>query len=715
MKLEVDTQEVTLNNVSNVGEFRIRNSAKAFKILSDGLYSNKIKAIIRELSCNAVDSHVAAGKGDVPFEVHLPFVLEPWFSVRDFGIGLDHDQVTNIYTTYFESTKTNSNDFIGALGLGSKSPFSYTENFTVTAVKDGKKRIYTAFINQNGVPSVARMSETDTDEENGVEVKFSVVNQYDYHSFEHYAQEVFQWFKLRPKITGKIIEIKDVKYRDRDIVPGVHSIDGYDSYAIMGNICYLLNVPEAKKHFGNLEKLLDCGLVIEFNIGELDFAASREELSYVPLTINNIKTKLEAINNNLVSVLANEADKIQNEWARAEFLSVRYGSHLWSAAVTAYVTNTKFELIDITKYHGQKIFKFSKEELEKRGLEITGLYVSPHQSYNLTMDKEHDWQKGTNIMYRSIQVQLPTVFVINDLKTGCGNRAKYHYQQMTDFRGNIYCISSTATLPEDQERCVNSFLKELHNPPVIVKASSLEKPEPKKKTPTANGILKLDRKGTSRYINREDYTWTIDNFVIDDKTIYYYIELSNFEASYLDGSSMDVFGIKADLDSSGYKELSEIQIWGVRKGKIKEIKDLPNWIPFETKAKEIVSKISSDYIEQMMISENIDSTYDKFYNNVKAIVESTSITKLSIDSPFLEQSKIFKKKKIEKNIKSGVLLTICKRFGNQIVIGDVREKLKNAASKIKTRYPMIEYITGAPDIKMVDYINLIDKQEKQND
>ena len=170
--------EAILSNVGAIGEFRIRNSAKAFSILSSGLYSNKIRAIIRELSCNAVDSHVAAGKESTPFDIHLPNSLEPWFSIRDYGTGLSHDQVTNIYTTYFESTKTDSNAFIGALGLGSKSPFSYTDNFTVTANKDGSKRIYTAFINEQGVPSIALMTDNDTDEPNGVEVQFSVNDRY---------------------------------------------------------------------------------------------------------------------------------------------------------------------------------------------------------------------------------------------------------------------------------------------------------------------------------------------------------------------------------------------------------------------------------------------------------------------------------------------------------------------------------------------------------
>ena len=202
--------EAIISNVAEIGEFRIRNSAKAFNILSSGLYANKIRAIIRELSCNAVDSHVAAGKSSVPFDVHLPNQLEPWFSIRDYGTGLSHEQVTNIYTTYFESTKTNSNEFIGALGLGSKSPFSYTDNFTVTAVQNGKKGIYSAFINEQGVPSIALMMEEETTDPNGVEVRFAVEDRYDFDKFRSEARHVYEYFKLRPVISGNA----DFKFKD---------------------------------------------------------------------------------------------------------------------------------------------------------------------------------------------------------------------------------------------------------------------------------------------------------------------------------------------------------------------------------------------------------------------------------------------------------------------------------------------------------------------
>ena len=337
--------EAIVSNVGEIGEFRIRNSAKAFNILSSGLYANKIRAIVRELSCNAVDSHVAAGKADTPFDVHLPSQLEPWFSIRDYGTGLTHEQVTNIYTTYFESTKTNSNEFIGALGLGSKSPFSYTDNFTVTAVKDGKRGIYSAFINESGVPSIALMMTEETDEPAGVEVKFSVNDYWDFSKFSDEARNVYTYFKLRPVVTGdNNFQFRDVTYETENIIPGVHHKQGsYRSMALMGNIAYPIEVPNAEKNLGSLNELLGCGLDMEFDIGELDFQASREGLSYIPQTIASIKRKLEAVNTKLAVFITDEANKIENLWERALFLESKMRDSLWKAAVEKYIVDNNFK------------------------------------------------------------------------------------------------------------------------------------------------------------------------------------------------------------------------------------------------------------------------------------------------------------------------------------------------------------------------------------
>ena len=100
--------------------FTIAANGKAFRTLIDGLYSNKIRAVIRELCSNAADSHIDAGQTK-PFKVSIPTSLDPVFRVRDFGTALRHDQVMHLYTTIFQSTKEETNTQTGQLGLGSKS------------------------------------------------------------------------------------------------------------------------------------------------------------------------------------------------------------------------------------------------------------------------------------------------------------------------------------------------------------------------------------------------------------------------------------------------------------------------------------------------------------------------------------------------------------------------------------------------------------------
>ena len=424
---DAPANEAILSNVGEIGEFRIRNSAKAFNILSSGLYANKIRAVVRELSCNAVDSHVAAGNADTPFDVHLPNTLEPWFAVRDYGTGLTHDQVTSIYTTYFESTKTSSNAFIGALGLGSKSPFSYTDNFTVTAIKDGRKGIYSAFINGEGVPSIALMMEEESTEPAGVEVKFSVNDRYDFDKFRSEARTVYTYFSLRPVVTGCDFEFRDVEYEDKNIVPGVHSYnDSRSCRAVMGNIAYPIDVPNAETNLGDVAKLLGCGLEMHFAIGELDFQASREGLSYIPSTIAAIKDKLDAVNASLTEVLAKEANAIPNMWDRALFLVKKAEQSLWSAAVQKYVADTSFSMVNFPHRSYARLvpFKLTVDNLAKKfNIVIRGFDKNRGQiaCSNLKSYNEHKQVMGKPTEYIAtwdINISESLFFVINDTKNG---------------------------------------------------------------------------------------------------------------------------------------------------------------------------------------------------------------------------------------------------------------------------------------------------------
>lgn len=721
MKLNVAVEEVTLSNTTNTGEFRIRNSAKAFKILSDGLYANKKKAIIRELSCNAIDSHSAAGKLDVPFEVHLPTVLEPWFSVRDFGLGLDDDQVMNIYTTYFESTKTDSNQFIGALGLGSKSPFSYTQNFTVTAIKNGVQRIYSAYINAAGVPSVTKMSEDPTTEPNGVEVKFSVTERWDYDSFEHEAFEVFKWFKHKPKITGAKLELSDPKFVDKNIVPGVHSWDRYECMAVMGNIAYpLSSIPEPRKTLGELAGLLECGLVLEFEIGELDFAASREELSYIPSTIDSIKKKLEEVNKNLAKYIASQADLITCEWARAEYLYGKSQERLYNAAVKKYVADTKFELYDSSNYHGRKEFILKDEDLAKLEIDISSFSASTYNGCykngksrrysNATSKYEESWD---------IPVSLSTVLVLNDLKIGCNTRARYHYGKAKPPASNItvFCIQYNGKGDDsDRDRAFNALRKKLHNPPTVIKASELEKQE-KLKASVKQGILTM---GVSKdYYGRiEGASWSAvsSDFENDDSQTYYYVPMSNYTAYDTENKEIDMHSIKKAMAGCGIPDIEGFTIYGVRKSVIEEIKKLPNWKYFGDKLSELVSNIDEKKVEESIFAGMFDGYRDNVYT-------SRSIAKLAgKDSPYSVFVEKLPKKTTTGSTNRDTQLqmlnhisTLCDMFGKTLAIKDIQAKAVKEKEAIAERYPLLGYIYNAPEKQIAEYIKLVDKLEKTND
>ena len=106
------------------------DTASIMGILRDGLYTDRILAVLREYSANAWDAHRMIGKGDLPLQITIPTHNNPVLRIRDFGPGLSHDDIFKIYSQYGASTKRNTNDAVGMLGIGSKSGFAYSDTFT---------------------------------------------------------------------------------------------------------------------------------------------------------------------------------------------------------------------------------------------------------------------------------------------------------------------------------------------------------------------------------------------------------------------------------------------------------------------------------------------------------------------------------------------------------------------------------------------------------
>lgn len=292
--------------------FSIAASPKAFEILSSNLYQNKVLAVIREITCNAVDAHKMVGKPISDIKITMPTLLAPYFAVRDYGPGMSHEDVLALYTTYFRSTKDASNDLIGGFGLGSKSPFAVADQFTVTVWQRGIERSYVCY-KKNSVPNINHIETGPSDQPDGVEVRVAV-NTKTLSQWDIEAANLFKWWSVQPA------GIKSVDYALAEkylLAKSTTMIDGYPSWAIsgyttypvvlMGGVPYSLNFTavvglDAKliQAFGSL------GLVLVFGVGELNISPSREALSYDPETCAAITTRLT----NVVQQVVTEAEKV---------------------------------------------------------------------------------------------------------------------------------------------------------------------------------------------------------------------------------------------------------------------------------------------------------------------------------------------------------------------------------------------------------------------
>lgn len=431
-----------LTNSTNEKKFTIQASAKAFQILSSALYSRKIEAIIRELGCNAADSHTQAGCPERQFVVHLPNAWEPEFYVEDFGIGLDADDVENIYTSYFTSTKTNSNDVTGGFGLGSKTPFSYCDSFNIRARKNGMEFHFNAFINMQGEPATTLLSQVATTEPNGVRVSVPV-KAADHHQFRTDAQTVYKWFANVPKIIGGVanngegVTVDNSKamrlIKERSFW-SEYSKDGWNKNSItvvMGNVAYL--VPKVAEtfatHFNPSEvKFFEHNsLFIQFEIGDLDVAASRETISFdedtekafikrVKEVIANFCAETQVKLDGEITTVQDAIALVNSEvgtWANAMF---NYdGATVANWAATNFITLLRKELGD--EFEDYYFARTRKGTIKRHSLDYIGGFT-----FNKLDKKRLVILVGNDKGFQTIARQLATsywndygVFFINDM------------------------------------------------------------------------------------------------------------------------------------------------------------------------------------------------------------------------------------------------------------------------------------------------------------
>jgi hypothetical protein len=317
---------VVTQGVQGAVSFGIKQEGLAhiFNVLRNQLYSDKILAVLREYSCNAVDSHTEAGHNR-PIEVTLPSRLSLELKIRDYGTGLSETDIQEIYAFYGESTKRKSNSLIGQLGLGSKSAFAYGDNFVINSFYNGIKTTYNAYIDPSQIGQIATLASAPSNEANGVEIVIPV-KPADCENFVNTARSLFTFFKVKPIVRGAAnftYEEKPSIYSGADwrIFKTDRNSYGRSCVAVMGNIGYTISSSALKLDENNdaeatIERLLsNCDIQLDVPIGDLDIAASREGLQYTDRTIANIKKRILVIRDFLVADITKQLKGAQSLWS----------------------------------------------------------------------------------------------------------------------------------------------------------------------------------------------------------------------------------------------------------------------------------------------------------------------------------------------------------------------------------------------------------------
>ena len=290
MKLSSYGNEAQVSGVEHTQAFQMQMNSKMFSILTDKLYQNKEGAVIRELSANARDAHVAAGKSDIPFELTLPTWLSTEFKIRDFGTGIDPEDFYDIYTNLGQSTKDHDNTAIGAYGLGSKTPFAITDSYTIRNYWNGTVYVYTAF-KDTGMPTVSLIGSERTDECNGLEISVDVAGRRDV--FVEECGKQLAYFEVKPTV----VNVSDFSWDDAvDITDGYHLEYGFyhqNITVVMGGISYNADVDGLPRETRDALRRVKATLSAE--LGEVDIPPSRESLEYTDKTLNFINNKVKFI------------------------------------------------------------------------------------------------------------------------------------------------------------------------------------------------------------------------------------------------------------------------------------------------------------------------------------------------------------------------------------------------------------------------------------
>jgi hypothetical protein len=412
----------------------------------------------------------------------------------------------------------------------------------------------------------------------------------------------------------------------------------------------------------------------------------------------------------LATFITEDADKIDNLWARALYLNKKRDQYLWKAAVDKYVDDTQFPLANKdgnSRWDFLYTFKLNTTDLkDKYNIVIRGFSRNRHAAScsNLKADNLHDRVTQKITSEWRIRVDSDNYFVFNDTKVGALERAKYDWRKrtMTAYTDRVYVIE-----PADRTKPIKQaeFLASIHNPPadrVMMASSLIEKERASSKLGKNVTILHLEERSRSYYNRNTDLVWadagTADSF--DDTTTYYYLPLSGFQSL---GKVEDIKDLRNQLKRS---KIHTGEVYGVRKGDMDWVKEQTNWVNLDEFVIGELSKMGAANVKEL-VKQSID--FNSYFSY------TTIIAQLNTASPYVVLYNEFKDvADIETDVRHSMEY-LCRVYSvNTATNVDPTEeiaKYKQQMWDVKARYPLLGAISkwSVTEEAVAEYITAIDQ------
>jgi hypothetical protein len=343
-----------------------------------------------------------------------------YWSTEDIGVGLSPSRVRTVFVNYLKSTKELSNTMIGAFGLGSKSPLSYTDVFFIRTRYNSIEYNYMLRKGENG-PALDIISEEPTTERNGTEIKIYLNTDNDLRFFRNACEKQLSYFN-NVYFSENTFVSNDYQLIQGDnwiastrVNPysGLHICLGTVSYPIDWNILELSSI--------------DLPIALRFEIGELDVIQTREDVKYTPRTKDAIIVKIEMLRQELTErwnkvdkecksiqeyydckskkpFLSFDTDKSNIAFDISTFINLQDNGYYYKPFRDAGITNSQLpkEINDLFleyKISGWFSQRFQKEHYSMSTSHLNSRSNRDTKTYRIL--GEHDPKKSKSILYEN--------------------------------------------------------------------------------------------------------------------------------------------------------------------------------------------------------------------------------------------------------------------------------------------------------------------------